>query len=95
MCMLHILYIICYTCSNILHMYIHLIYIRIYSIRMIKSDYSKISCVLKDTSEEFTHIKQQRKKIKIYKRTIKIYSEEFERLQQMSDDCFKKSKERK
>ena len=28
---------------------------------MIKSDYSKISCVLKNTSEEFTHIKHKGK----------------------------------
>ena len=28
---------------------------------MIKSDYSKISCVLKDTSEEFTYIKHKEK----------------------------------
>ena len=45
--------------------------------------------MLKDTSEDLPTL-STKKKIKIYERTIKIYSEEFKRLQQMSDDCFKK-----
>lgn len=71
----------------------HILYICVYSISKINSDYSeKEICVVKDTSEGFTQMKHTEKNIYIYERTIKIHGEEFERLQHISDCCSRKMK---